>query len=63
MMKIGDAKALVANIEMGGCKSSEVLEAIKCVWGDKETKTRVKREYADSAVRFLLGYISVMESR
>ena len=62
-MKIGDAMAIVAEIGNVRHKSSDVLEAIKCVWGGKENKTRVKAEYAENAVKFLLGYISIMESR
>lgn len=59
MMKIGDAKAIIAEIGNGCHKSSDVLEAIKSVWGGKENKTRVKAGYAENAVKFLLGYIDV----
>lgn len=61
MMKIGDAKAIIAEIGNGRHKSSDVLEAIKCVWGGKENKTRMKVEYAENAIKFLIGYIDVNE--
>lgn len=58
-MKIGEAKSIIANINIGGNSINDVLTAIHRVYFG--SKQNMKKEHTEECVRFLLGYIETMK--